>query len=74
MSAILILYSLWGAVGLFFGLALLGVGSVPLAFLALLFRGKFEISILMVLGTALVFGGRFLGIRLASNAPTRSSQ
>jgi hypothetical protein len=66
MWATLALYSVWGAFGLWIGLIFLGVGSVPVACVALLFAGKFAALGGTILAAVLVFGVRALGIRIAS--------
>jgi hypothetical protein len=66
-----VLYELWGGFGLFLGLVLLGVGSVPIACLALLFSGKFSSLGAMVLTVAMVFALRFFGAWIADKEATR---
>ena len=61
MSALLLLYELWGLVGAFFGVILLPFGAVPLACIALLFHGEFALIGLIVLSVILIFAVRSLG-------------
>lgn len=58
---LLLTYHLWGAVAVFIGLFLLGVGVVPIAMLATLFKGMWPALGELVLLTILTFGTRFAG-------------
>jgi hypothetical protein len=71
MWATLALYSLWGTFGLVLGLVLLGVGSVPMACVALLFNGEWSALAQMVLGVILVFALRSFGLWVASKGRPR---
>jgi len=66
MWATLILYSLWGIVGLALGLVLLGLGSVPMAFIALLFHWEWKIIGEMLLAVIGVFGLRAFAFWVAT--------
>jgi hypothetical protein len=59
-------FQIWGFVGLVFGLIFLGVGVVPVAFLATLFHAEWHLFWEIVIGIALTFGSRALGIRLST--------
>ncbi len=72
MWATLVLYSLWGTFGLFLGLILLGVGSVPVACVALLFAGEFRPLGQMILAVILVFAVRFFGLWLITKGMSDS--
>lgn len=58
---LLLTYHLWGAIAVFIGLFLLGVGVVPIAMLATLFKGMWSTLGELVLLTILTFGTRLAG-------------
>lgn len=64
----LITYTLWGGFGLFLGLMLGGIGVVPLAMLATLFKGMWAILGQLALIALITFGTRVLGLFIASKA------
>jgi len=66
MWATLVLYQLWGILGLFLGLILLGIGSVPMACIAALLSGEVEVFGLLILATLVVFATRQLGVWIIS--------
>ena len=61
MFSTLAVYEIWGLWGLFFGLFLFGVGTVPIAFLAFLVNGAWPVSILILVGAIVIYGVRMLG-------------
>ena len=63
---LLITWSLWGGFAVIIGLFFLGVGVVPFAILASLFKGMWPILFNLILMLLLVFGLRFLGAYLVS--------
>lgn len=65
---LLLTYHLWGALAVFLGLFLLGVGVVPIAMLATLFKGMWPQLGELVFLTVLVFGLRAYSIYLAQKA------
>ena len=65
---LLLTYFIWGFWGVFIGLALYGVGVVPVAMLAVLIDGDFVTLGTLVLLTVFTFGTRALGIYLAVRA------
>lgn len=66
---LLLTAELWGYVAVFIGLFLLGVGVVPFAMLATLFKGMWgELAVLIVL-TILTFGARALALWLGTKIP-----
>ena len=65
---LLLTYDLWGAIAVLVGLVLLGVGVVPIAMLATLFKGMWLTLGELVLLTVLTFGTRFAGAWAASKA------
>ena len=65
---LLLTYFSWGFFGIFIGLALGGVGVVPVAMLAMLINGELFTLLVLVILTILTFGLRTLGIYLASRA------
>ena len=68
MWATVVLYRLWGAIGLFLGLILLGVGSLPMAGWALVVHREFRVFGGMLLGVFAVFFLYSLGSRLSTEA------
>lgn len=65
---LLLTYDLWGAIAVLIGLVLLGVGVVPIAMLATLFKGMWLTLGELVLLTVLTFGTRFAGAWATSKA------
>jgi len=65
---LLLTYHLWGAWAVFLGLFLLGVGVVPFAMLATLFKGMWPQLGELVALTVLVFGLRAYGFYVAQKA------
>jgi len=57
----LLTYTLWGGLAVFIGLFLFGIGVVPIAMLATLFKGMWSTLCQLLLLTAMTFGSRFLG-------------
>ena len=55
---------LWGIWGLVTGIALFGIGVVPVALLASLFNGQYPIFLSITLGIVIVIGARIIGFRL----------
>ena len=64
----LLTYVLWGAGALIIGLFIAGVGVIPIAMLATLFKGMWSIFAQLILLLILTFGARFLGVYLAERA------
>jgi len=58
----LVTFELWGGFGLFIGLSIAGVGVVPLAMLATMFKGLWPIFWQLVVLLILTFGARFTGM------------
>lgn len=67
-------YFTWGFLGVFIGLALGGVGVVPVAMLAMLLDGEFFTLFVLVFLTILTFGTKFLGLFLSLRAEEKSAQ
>ena len=65
---LLLTYHLWGAIAVFIGLFLMGVGVVPIAMLATLFKGMWSTLGELVVLTLLTFGTRFAGAWAAAKA------
>lgn len=65
---LLLTYTLWGGVAVFIGLFLMGVGVVPLAMLATLFKTMWSTFGGLLLLAAITFGARFLGIYVLAKA------
>lgn len=65
---LLLTYYLWGAIAVFIGLFLMGIGVVPIAMLATLFKGMWSTLGELVLLTVLTFGARFGGAFLIAKS------
>lgn len=61
---LLLTWMLWGGLAVFIGLVFLGVGVIPVAMLATLFKGMWVEFGLLVLSIVLTFGLRVLGLYL----------
>ena len=66
--SMVVAYNLWGLVALVIGLVFAGVGVVPVAFLAALFKGEWVILLMVVVLVALTFGSRLLALYLEQKA------
>jgi hypothetical protein len=64
---LLLTWMLWGGFAVFIGLFLMGIGVVPIAMAATLFKGMWAELGLLVLAVVLTFGLRTLGITLTEN-------
>ncbi len=71
---LLLTYFTWGFLGVFIGLALVGVGVVPVAMLAMLLDGEFYFLLVLILLTIVTFGSRALGIYLAGRAEEKNEE
>lgn len=58
----IVAYSYWGFTGIIIGLVLGGVGVVPVAFVAAIWHGAWNIVFNLVIGSVLVIGGRMFVI------------
>ena len=74
MYATLVLFELWGSLGLLLGFVLLGFGSVPLACIAALLHGEWALLGEMVFGFVIIAATRFLGIWIASKGTSQWDQ
>jgi hypothetical protein len=72
--ACIVTVELWGYVGLFIGLILAGVGVLPVAMLAALFKAQWALLLYIVIGIVLTFGTRGLGIYLQARAAKAAEQ
>ena len=68
MYALIVAYALWGTVGIIIGLALMGVGVVPVAIVAALLHAEWYALGNLVFAIVLTFGTRALAAFLASKA------
>lgn len=66
MQAVVILYQVWGALGMFLGFVFLAPGAVFLLLVALLFQGAFTAMGAIVLVVILIFSVRAFGRWVAS--------
>jgi hypothetical protein len=67
-------YDVWGTMGVILGLAFAGVGIVPVAMLAELFHGEWEVLFGFVILIVLTFGLRLLGFWLAKKVDERAAR
>lgn len=65
-------YEVWGLVAVIIGLFIFGVGVVPIAMLAALLNGQWELLGMFALLIAITFGSRILGYWLAEKAEQRA--
>jgi hypothetical protein len=65
LTGVAVVYNYWGMVGLFVGLAVAGVGVVPIGLLASALQGEWLEVASLVLGLVLTFGARVLAFYLA---------
>lgn len=65
MYGLIVTYTLWGLVGVVAGLAIAGVGVVPLGILAAAINELWPVAGELALGLVLTFGSRFLAVYLA---------
>ena len=70
---LVVTYVIWGMKGVVIGLMIAGVGVVPLAMLATLLRGYWQILIELVILIVLTFGLRALGMWLTQKAKDRAA-
>lgn len=72
LYALLWTYKLWGGVAVVVGLFLFGVGIVPVAMLASIFKAQWDILIELLTELVLTFGSRFFGIWLSEKGEGHS--
>ena len=70
---LLLTFSIWGFIAVFIGLAVMGIGVVPIAMLATLFNGMWSTLAELLVLTAITFGARIGGGLLVAKAAERSS-
>lgn len=66
--SMVVAYNVWGLVALVIGLVFAGVGVVPVAFLAALFKGEWMLLLMVVVLVVLTFGSRLLAFYLERKA------
>ena len=66
--AVIVVLSLWGVLALVIGLLIAGVGVLPVAFLASVWRREWSVFWELVFGLVLTFGARAYGIYLTTKA------
>ena len=66
--ALLITYFTWGALAVFIGLVIAGIGVVPIALLATIIKGQWANSGQIILFIVLTFGSRALGLYFVERA------
>lgn len=73
-TGLLITYFTWGFLGVFIGLALGGVGLIPVAILATLLEGELFVLFILILLSVLAFGLKMLGIYMANRAEEKNDE
>lgn len=68
LLCLLVCLNLWGVVAAVIGLCVVGVGVLPVAVLAALFKGEWLLLSAILFQLALTFGARFAGFFLASKS------
>ena len=64
----LVTYVIWGAMAVFIGLFMAGVGVVPIAIVATAVKGEWAMTGQIILLLILTFGSRMLGYHFAQRA------
>jgi hypothetical protein len=67
-------YILWDFLGLFIGLFFLGIGLIPVAFIASLLSGEWMMLAEIIYMIILTFGTRFLGLYIVEKEENRTQQ
>jgi hypothetical protein len=73
-SGVAFTYEVWGTMGVIIGVAFAGVGIVPVAMLAELLHGEWEVLLGFVVLIVLTFGLRLLGFWLAKKVDERAAR
>ena len=68
MTSLLVTLNLWGFVAAIIGLIFMGVGILPVALLACIFKGEWSIFFQLILQLAFLIGCRLFGFYLAHKA------
>jgi len=68
ITSLLLTWALWGGIAVFIGLLVLGIGIVPVALLAALFRAQWWNLLDLVMLIVATFGTRMLAVWLAGKA------
>ncbi len=71
--SVLVAYTLWGWLGLSVGLFMAGVGVLPIAILASMFNGMWELAFSLIIMLVIAYGARVLGYYIAGKASSASS-
>jgi len=66
LTCLAITYELWGLIGMFIGVIMLGLGIFITAPLALLFAGQWSATLILLLSLGIIYGVRMLGLWIAS--------
>jgi hypothetical protein len=67
-------YEVWGTIGVIIGLVIAGVGIVPVAILAALLHGEWQVLIVFVIFIVLTFGLRALGLWLGRKVDEKAAR
>jgi hypothetical protein len=62
----IVTYILWGIFAVIIGLLFLGGGVIPIALLAAMFKGEWEIFFILIGAVVVTFGARIVGIIIVS--------
>ena len=68
LRALLLAYILWGLTSVIIGLVFAGVGVLPVAVLACLFKGQWPLSVELIVLLVLVLGTRWFGFWCSENS------
>jgi len=67
LTGFVVTYSLWGAWAVVLGILLLGGGVVPIGMVASLFKGEWQMLVLLFILVVLTFGTRIGGMSIANS-------
>lgn len=70
----LVTYAIWGFLGVFIGLCLMGVGIVPIALLATLINTQWVMFLNILISIALTYGSRMYSLRIAAKIDNENSK
>jgi len=67
LTGFIVTYSLWGAWAVVLGILFLGGGVVPIGMVASLFKGEWQMLVLLLILVVLTFGTRIGGVYIAES-------
>ena len=65
--SVIIVYEIWGTTIMIIGLIFMGVGVVPMAFIAVIFNGEWYVLLSLVLLSVFTMGSQFIGYHILKN-------